>query len=193
MLKYKPKNFSNESEADMISYASKMEIKTPHVYGCVEGPEDWTIFVSDFVSGDTLLNVWPRLNNVERTSIKEQLKKQLEIMRQCRMPYIGRVGKQTIKDAFDPIRFSFAGPFMAEKAFNQWSFSQIGSMAERLKWKITLSTSKHSEFFVLTHGDLFSLEHHGSRGKNHSNFGLGTELILPAVLQIRLVCFSTWI
>lgn len=116
--KYKPSDFFNRSEADMMGFASKMGVKTPHVYGCLDGPEDWTILVSDYVPGESLLKVWPRLNNYERSSIKEQLREQLGIMRQCKMPYIGRAGEQPIRDVFDPIRFSFSGPFMTEKEFD---------------------------------------------------------------------------
>ncbi|GAD97034.1 hypothetical protein NFIA_049990 [Paecilomyces variotii No. 5] len=131
-LKNKPKDFLNKSEADMMQYASSMGVKAPQVRGCVDNPHD-----DDFVPGDTLLDAWPRMDNSQRSSIKAQLKEQLDLMRKCQMSYIGRVEKQAFRNVFDPMR--------------------IKGAAERWKWKasLTLCGGGYPKGFVLTHGDLF--------------------------------------
>ncbi|KAL1876107.1 hypothetical protein Plec18167_005368 [Paecilomyces lecythidis] len=158
-LKNKPKDFFNKSEADMMQYASCMGIKAPQVRGCVDNPQDNEIIfmASDFVPGDTLLDAWLRMDESQRASIKAQLKEQLALMRKCQMQYIGRVDRQAFRNIFDPIRFSFAGPFMSEGEFDTWCLSQTEGIAERWKWKASLMLrgGEYSKDFVLTHGDLF--------------------------------------
>ncbi|KAE8357148.1 kinase-like domain-containing protein [Aspergillus caelatus] len=122
-VKVKPTEGFARSEADMMHYASqKPGILAPQ--------------------GESLDNVWHTMTKAERKSIKEQLKEQLRLFRQCTQPYIGRINRQETRNFYDRIHFHFMGPLRPKRSLKIWARLLPGMRGTG------------EQTFVLTHGDL---------------------------------------
>ncbi|KAE8309745.1 kinase-like domain-containing protein [Aspergillus transmontanensis] len=156
-VKVKPTEGFARSEADMMHYASQQPgILAPQVLGCYDVDPEITVTVSDLVEGDSLDNVWHTMTKEEQKSIKEQLKEQLRLFRQCTQPYIGRINRQETKNFYDRIHFHFMGPFESEEEFDSWGLERVKSPIAKKIWARLLPGMRGTgeQKFVLTHGDL---------------------------------------
>lgn len=113
--------------------------------------------ISDYVLGKTLGEVWHSLNESQHISIKDQLKVQIYLFRECTKQYIGRINHQPARNLCQGIRREYIGTFDTEAKFDEWCLQRVKGPFEKCRWERTLS-KLHKEIstkFVLTHGDLF--------------------------------------
>ena len=155
------------SEAYMGKYAREVAgMKVP----AFRGLEDYgghKVIVTDLVPGHPLDLVWNQMTSQNKASIKQALKEQISLMRRCTAKNICCVNrngrpdlKMRIPDPYNPSRpTARLEPLADEAAFDAW---KVG-MAERrgpppyadlVKQKIKKLPAKHTNRFVLTHGDL---------------------------------------
>ncbi|KAJ3538561.1 hypothetical protein NM208_g5861 [Fusarium decemcellulare] len=159
-IKVKPLEGMDRSEGDMMQYAATNGILAPNVRGVYEVVTSEPIarvLVSERVPGESLDGVWPNLTEIQRSSIKDQLRVQLAQMRKCTQPFIGRVGRQHTRNVYDRLHQTYCGPFSDEKEFDDWCLDQLdGGPLVRWRWQRYLKKERKSSpgRFVLTHGDL---------------------------------------
>lgn len=156
-IKFKHKAIFRQSEAEMMAYANEQGILPPRVWECRPYGSDQIAMISDYVPGKPLDEVWPSLDESQRSSIKHQLRSQLDLFRKCTQQFIGRINRQPAFNPCQAIRREYIGPFDTEAEFDKWCLERVKGPFTRCRWEWTLSKLRKetSTKFVLTHGDLF--------------------------------------
>ncbi|KAF9781919.1 hypothetical protein IL306_012766 [Fusarium sp. DS 682] len=150
----------DRSQADMMHYAATHGILAPKVrgvYDIVTNRPIARVMVSERVPGVPLVDVWQNMSQDEKSSIKEQLRKQIQRMRTLTQPYIGRIDRQPTRDIYNTTFVRHCGPFEGEEAFDNWCLARLrGGTFQRWKWRRVLENQRRKSTgrFVLTHGDL---------------------------------------
>ncbi|KAH8673400.1 hypothetical protein BX600DRAFT_455187 [Xylariales sp. PMI_506] len=77
-------------------------------------------------------------------------------MRTCTQTFIGRVGRQHVRNVYDRIPQTYCGPFADEEEFDNWCLARLRNRLVRWKWQRVLKHNRRDTpaTFVLTHGDL---------------------------------------
>ena len=174
-LAIKVNNSTHLSEADMMHYAATHNhIRAPRVRGLYDiivptsssGSKTRRLaraMVSERVPGVALADVWLGMSAADQAVVKEQLREQLVCVRGCTEAFIGRVGRQKVRNVYDTLGGdSYCGPFEGEEAFDEWCLGQVqGGPLVRAKWRWLLKMEREKRGaaggdgrFVLTHGDL---------------------------------------
>lgn len=165
-LKVKTREGRRLSEADVMHYAATHSILAPKVHGVydIESSPRARVIVSDRVPGVPLVEVWESSTDDEKASYKAQLREQLQRMRECTQPFIGRVTKsgepQPTHNVYDHLLPNDLGPFQSEEEFERWCLDRVlmkSGLISRRKWKRFVQRERRnvsSRQFVLTHGDL---------------------------------------
>ncbi|KAI1377585.1 kinase-like domain-containing protein [Hypoxylon crocopeplum] len=152
------------AEAQCLWYFNrymKNAVPTPELYGwCRDGGE--TFIYMELVSGDTLEDAWPSLNQEERDVVCRQLRTSVKAWRSLRQEtepyYIGHIGRQGVGD----IIFSDAGDPQAGPFEN---ISQFHDFFARYACRLQPDLNPRRDFpelagltddrpVVFTHGDL---------------------------------------
>ena len=157
-IKILPTDSLDRSEGDMMHYAATHGILAPRVrgvYDIVTTKPLARVLVSELVPGVPLVNVWVDLNEAQKANIKDQLRTQITRMRACTQTFIGRVGRQHVRNVYDRIPQTYCGPFANEEEFDKWCLARL-HWSHRWKWQRMLKRSRRDTpaKFVLTHGDL---------------------------------------
>lgn len=149
------------TEADLMHYAATHGILAPRVFGLYRITTTYSVasaLISERVPGIALDEVWSDLSDADKSSIKQQLKQQLTLMRECTQPFIGRLKRKPAQNVYSPIIISRRfGPFDNEEAFDEWCLDRLKCLPySRWMWKKWLKRmrQKSPSKFVLTHGDL---------------------------------------
>lgn len=159
-IKVKPPTALDRSEADMMQYAATNHVLAPNVrgvYDIVTTKPIARVLVSERVPGVPLADIWTDLTDAEKSGLKAQIRAQLARMRACTQPFIGRVGRQHVRNVYDRISQTYCGPFADEKVFDKWCLARLaGGPFVRWKWQRVLERERRDSpgAFVLTHGDL---------------------------------------
>lgn len=150
-----------EVEAAMTKYASEQpNLLAPRFRGYYRVEKHLLAVVTDNVPGISLDKVWHTLNKAQRMSIKQQLKEQIKIFRECTQPYIGSMGNGEVSNFYERLGLGseFMGPFESEEKFDNWCLERVRSSCSSYLWKRLLSkmrqSSSNSKRFVLTHCNL---------------------------------------
>lgn len=166
-----PEGGNLKTEAFLLKYAREVaDMKVPRFRG-LEYYEGHTIMKTDFDPGQPLDKVWNKLSNQNRASIKEELKKQIRLMRQCKSHHHGCVNqhgehdsKIPIPDPYNPCRlFSRSRPCTDEATFDNNKIEMVKKrgpenvglgLAKKLEPMLPELSKEYTDRFVLTHGDL---------------------------------------
>jgi aminoglycoside phosphotransferase len=150
----------DRSQGDMMNYAATHGVLTPKVFGTYDiftTKPIARVMVSERVAGVPLVDVWRDISQHEQTSIKEQLRVQIQHMRTLTQPFIGRVNQQPTRNLYDTTFTRYCGPFENEKLFDDWCLNRLyGGVFQKKKWQRILEKQRRTSSgkFVLTHGDL---------------------------------------
>nr|RBQ97259.1 hypothetical protein FVER53263_06747 [Fusarium verticillioides] len=150
----------DRSQADMMHYAATHGVLVPKVrgvYDIITKRPIARVMVSERVPGVPLVDIWQKLSQAEQSSIKEQLRDQINQMRTLVQPYIGCINKQPTRNIYNTTFVRHCGPFEDEESFDEWCLSRLsGGAIQRWKWKKVLERQRRKSTgrFVLTHGDL---------------------------------------
>lgn len=158
-LKVRAAEFYERKNAEMMQYAATHGVIAPKVrgiYDVFDRGGTLRVVVSERVPGKTLDEVWQSMSESERKDVTNQLREQLELMRQCTLPYIGRPERGPPHNPYEIIRAGSCGPFDKEEEFEKWCYDGIdGSILKRWKCRMALKRRERVPTkFVLTHGDL---------------------------------------
>lgn len=172
-LKVKPRSGLHRSEPELMHYAATHGVLAPRVRGLydVQSMPTARVMVSERVPGVSLVQVWQTASAAEQASYKTQLRAQLEQMRKCTQPFIGRlrVRKGPLEEKrlptyniYDRLQTTYCGPFATEEEFDDWCWARAApkmmSPLSRFKWKRFMEKEQQqrqgNSKFVLTHGDL---------------------------------------
>lgn len=99
--------------------------------------------------------MWGSYTDDEKETVKQQLREQIQAMRELTLPYIGRINNEPFQSGYDAWRKQI-GPFKDEKAFDQWCLSRVKGWRNRRRWKAWLEERRalSDGKFALTHGNL---------------------------------------
>lgn len=171
-IKVKSSTAPSAGEAAMMHYAATHNrIRAPRVRGLYDiitpasssGRKTRRLaraMVSERVPGVPLADVWLGMSAADQEVIKAQLREQLACVRGCAESFIGRVGRQQVKNVYDTMGgTAYCGPFDGEEEFDEWCLGKIhGGPLVRAKWRWLLRGEREKRGgggrFVLTHGDL---------------------------------------
>lgn len=125
----------------LVQYAATHGVRAPKVLGWYEIRSHQptrpvgVALVSDKVPGVPLVDVWMGLSKETQSSIKTQLRGELQHMRTCTQPYIGCSCRQPTRNVYDRLFNHFCGPFDSEEEFNEWCLARVnrGSLS-RWRW-----------------------------------------------------------
>ncbi|KAI8945748.1 kinase-like domain-containing protein [Xylaria longipes] len=159
-IKVKPPDALDRSEGDMMQYAASHGILAPRVrgvYDIIASRPIARVLVSELVQGAPLADIWEDLDDAQKSDIKDQLRAQLASMRECTESFIGRVGRQHVRNVYDRVPQTYCGPFVDEKEFDSWCLARLNRFL-RWKWRRVLESNRRQRDgpakYVLTHGDL---------------------------------------
>jgi aminoglycoside phosphotransferase len=159
-LKVNSRNSLKRSEADMMHYAATHGVLAPKVLGVYDIVTDRHLaraIVSERLPGKPLAYVWSDLSEAEQTSIKEQLRAQIQHMRTCTQPYVGRIGRVETRNLYETDLVKYCGPFDDEESFDNWCLRRLDGIGlQRWRYRGILEKKRKgsSGRFVLTHGNL---------------------------------------
>ncbi|PSR88702.1 kinase-like domain-containing protein [Coniella lustricola] len=174
-LKVKPRSGLHRSEPELMHYAATHGVLAPRVRGLydVQSRPTARVMVSERVPGVPLVEVWQTASVAEQESYKMQLRAQLEQMRRCTQPFIGRLRvrkgvaheqRLPTYNIYDRLQTTYCGPFATEQEFDEWCWQRAApkmlSPLSRFKWKRFMEKEQLQQQrqgngkFVLTHGDL---------------------------------------
>ncbi|KAH7243597.1 kinase-like domain-containing protein [Fusarium redolens] len=150
----------DRSQADMMHYAATHGVLAPKVrgvYDIITKRPIARVMIGDRIPGAPLVDVWQNMSQAEQTSIKGQLRKQIQQMRTLVQPYIGGIDKQPTRNIYNTTLIRHCGPFEDEESFDEWCLARLsGGSFQHWKWKRVLEKKRRKSTgrFVLTHGDL---------------------------------------
>lgn len=165
------KRGSLKTEAFMGNYAREVAgMKVPAFRG-LKTHEGHTIMTTDFDPGQPLDGVWNKLTYENQASIKQELKQQIQLMRQCKTNRLGCVNqhgeldpKIPVPDPYNPcIVAARLKPCADEATFDANKMKMVkdrGSkkialgLVNRLQPMMQELSKDYTGRFVLTHGDL---------------------------------------
>ncbi|KAH9904403.1 protein kinase-like domain-containing protein [Xylariomycetidae sp. FL2044] len=162
-IKVKPPHALDSSEGDMMHYAATNGVLAPRVRGTyyiVAKRPIARVLVSEYIPGVPLADVWEDLGEAQKSDIKAQLRTQLGYMRACTQSFVGRVGRQPVRNVYDRIPTTYCGPFADEEEFDNWCLARVPNRLARWRWRRMLKRSRRRDNtpakakYVLTHGDL---------------------------------------
>lgn len=79
--------------------------------------------------GKALHLVWHQYTDDEKTSLKTQLRTQIQAMRKLTQPYIGQFDRKPFHSAYNAIESNYVGPFDSEEAFDNWCLARLNEEA----------------------------------------------------------------
>jgi Phosphotransferase enzyme family len=156
-----------KTEAFMGNYAREVAgMKVPAFLG-LKTHEEHTIMTTDFDPGEPLDGVWDKLTYKNQASIKQELKQQIQLMRQCRTNHLCCANqhreldpKIPIPDPYNPcIVAARLKPCADEATFDANEVEMVKrrgpkNYALRLQLMMQELPKDYTGRFVLTHGDL---------------------------------------
>ncbi|KAI9747698.1 MAG: hypothetical protein M4579_007411 [Chaenotheca gracillima] len=146
------------AEAATMRYvAQHTTVPVPRVHHSYQDSTSSKVhIVMDYVSGDTLEEVWPKLQEDEKSRILDQLQDILRQLRSLKGSFIGSIDGSFCEDVLfsecaDPV-----GPFESEKAFSAGMIAALQEKDQNI-WVDLVSrmieSTMHGHEIVLTHGD----------------------------------------
>lgn len=156
-----------ETEGFMAKYAREVaHMKVPAFRG-LNTQEGHTILTTDFDPGQPLDRVWNKMSYTNQASIKQELKQQIQLMRQCKTNHLccanqhGQLDpKIPIPDPYNPcIVAARLRPCANEATFDANKVEMVKrrgpkNYALRLEHMMHELPKDYTGRFVLTHGDL---------------------------------------
>jgi hypothetical protein len=156
-----------KTEAFMGNYAREVAHMKVPAFRSLKTHEEHTVMTTDFDPGEPLDGVWNKLTSKNKTSIKEELKQQIQLMRQCKTNHLccaNRHGeldpKIPIPDPYNPcIVTARLKPCADEATFDANKVEMVMRNrpeyhALRLQRMMQQLPKDYTGRFVLTHGDL---------------------------------------
>jgi aminoglycoside phosphotransferase len=118
--------------------------------------EECGYIVMEFIEGELLEKVWPKLPSDERRVILAELKDYVRQMRQIPCPDKALIGSVTGGPAVDRRQVSSirGGPFASEVEFNEWQLAQLQPQTSSIHRDLYAGMHKTNHQIVFSHGDL---------------------------------------
>lgn len=83
------------------------------------------------------------MSAAEKTSIREQLRAQIQHMRTFTQLFIGRIGREPTRDVYNTTFVRHCGPFEDEESFDKWCLTKLyGGRFQHWKWQRVLERKR---------------------------------------------------
>ncbi|KAE9969029.1 hypothetical protein EG327_010781 [Venturia inaequalis] len=143
-------------ELAALELAAQCNVPVPRVYEAREGPPGQGSYIRmDFIHGETLNLVWPKMTDREKDGICQQLREILESMRSItsKSGLIGSCSGGAARDCRQYTVYS-DGPYKDEATFNSsFYFDLVKTVPEPIRSAL-FQQIRHDHRIVFSHGDL---------------------------------------